>query len=210
MDQSASLFGAEGQGVLLDCTSGEHELVPLAFEEAGLAVAVMDTRVRHDHATGGYASRRAACERATSVLGVPSLRSVTEADLDRARTLLDDETFRRVRHVVTENGRVAETAVVVRTQGPGAIGPLLTASHASMRDDFEISVPEIDLAVETAVAAGALGARLTGGGFGGAAIALVPKGDVDATERGRDRGVRRRGLRAAPGIHRRPVRRGPP
>lgn len=179
MDQSASLFGTAGHAVMLDCTSGEHELVPLAFEQEGLAVVVLDTGVRHEHATGGYATRRAACERAASTLDVPSLRFVSEDDLARARDLLDDTTFRRVRHVVTENRRVADTTQALKEDGPQGIGPLLTASHASMRDDFEISVPEIDLAVETAIASGALGARLTGGGFGGAAIALTP---VDLVE----------------------------
>jgi galactokinase len=184
MDQTASLFGTAGHAVMLDCTSGEHELVPLAFAQEGLAIAVIDTGVRHDHATGGYASRRAACERAASALDVPSLRFVSEDDLGRARELLDEETFRRVRHVVTENRRVTETARVLKDAGPGAIGPLLTASHASMRDDFEISVPEIDLAVETALASGALGARLTGGGFGGAAIALTPVDRVESLTAG--------------------------
>ena len=180
MDQSASMFGTAGHAVMLDCTSGEHELVPLSFAEEGLAVAVIDTGVRHEHATGGYASRRAACERAASALDVPSLRFVSEGDLGRARDILDEVTFRRVRHVVTENRRVAETATALKDAGPGAIGPLLTASHASMRDDFEISVPEIDLAVETALASGAIGARLTGGGFGGAAIALTPIDRVES------------------------------
>ncbi len=94
-------------------------------------------------------------------------------DLDRARELMDDVTFRRVRHVVTEDQRVLDTVRTLREQGPGAIGELLDASHVSMRDDFEISVPELDLAVETAQANGAIGARMTGGGFGGSAIALV-------------------------------------
>jgi galactokinase len=107
-------------------------------------------------------------------MGVPSLRHLTVDDLERAREILDDETFRRVRHVVTEDQRVLETVRVLRENGPLAIGDLLDASHASMRDDFEISVPELDLAVETAQANGAIGARMTGGGFGGSAIALVP------------------------------------
>jgi galactokinase len=101
------------------------------------------------------------------------LRDVSVADLDRAATLMDDVTFRRVRHVVTENQRVLDTVRVLREQGARAIGGLLVESHASMRDDFEISVPELDTAVEAALAAGALGARMTGGGFGGAAIALI-------------------------------------
>jgi galactokinase len=107
------------------------------------------------------------------VLGVEALRDVTVEELPRAQELLDDETFRRVRHIVTEDQRVLDTVRTLREQGPRAIGPLLVASHESMRDDFEISVPELDLAVATAVEHGAVGARMTGGGFGGAAIALV-------------------------------------
>lgn len=101
------------------------------------------------------------------------LRDLTVDDLPRAETMLDDVTFRRVRHIVTENQRVLDTVAALDADGPAAIGDLLVASHASMRDDFEISVPELDLAVETTLAAGALGARMTGGGFGGAAIALI-------------------------------------
>lgn len=178
MDQSASLLGRRDHAVFLDCRSLDSDLVPLGFDEAGLAVLIIDTGVSHSHATGGYASRRAACERGAAALGVASLREVTVDDLGRAAGLLDDETLRRVRHVVTENQRVLDTVETLRQQGPLAIGPLLDASHVSMRDDFEISVPELDLAVETAQATGAIGARMTGGGFGGAAIALVPADEV--------------------------------
>ena len=108
-----------------------------------------------------------------AALGVDSLRDLRPDDLERAAELLDDETFRRVRHVVTEDQRVLDTVRTLREHGPGAIGPFLDASHVSMRDDFEISVPELDLAVATAQANGAIGARMTGGGFGGSAIALV-------------------------------------
>lgn len=174
MDEFASLFGRRDAAVFLDCRSLHSEVVDLGFAEAGLELLVMDTGVSHSHATGGYAARRASCERGAAVLGVSSLREVTVDDLPRARDVLDDETFRRVRHVVTENQRVLDTVATLRTEGPLKIGALLDASHASMRDDFEISVPELDLAVETARANGAIGARMTGGGFGGAAIALAP------------------------------------
>jgi galactokinase len=107
-------------------------------------------------------------------MGVDSLRELGADDLARAKVVLDDVTFRRVRHVVTENQRVLDTVRTLREEGPRAIGALLDESHVSMRDDFEISVPELDLAVATAQASGAVGARMTGGGFGGAAIALVP------------------------------------
>jgi galactokinase len=178
MDQSASLLGRPDSAVFLDCRTLHSEIVSLGLAEAGLEIVVIDTGVEHAHATGGYADRRASCEAGAAALGVESLRDVSVADLDRARAILDDVTFRRVRHVVTEDQRVLDTVRTLRAEGPTAIGNLLDASHASMRDDFEISVPELDLAVETAQANGAIGARMTGGGFGGSAIALVPSDTV--------------------------------
>lgn len=173
MDQMAALLGRADAATLIDCRSLEVQLIDLGFAAAGLELVVIDTGVKHSHATGGYGERRAACERAAAALGVPALRDVTPADLARLAGLVDEVTFRRARHVVTENQRVLDTVEVLRTDGPTAIGELLVASHASMRDDFEISVPELDTAVEAALSAGAIGARMTGGGFGGAAIALV-------------------------------------
>ena len=174
MDQSASLRGAAGHALFLDCRSQDIRLVPFDADSAGLVTLVIDTKVSHSHAGGGYASRRASCERGAGILGVTALRDVGPDDLDAAAGRLDPETFRRVRHVVTENERVLQTVGILETAGPAAIGPLLDASHASMRDDFEISCPELDLAVEAARSAGAVGARMTGGGFGGSAIALTP------------------------------------
>ncbi|MDQ0078819.1 galactokinase [Arthrobacter oryzae] len=174
MDQSASLRGAKDHAVFLDCRDQSVRLVPFETEPAGLVLLVIDTKVSHSHADGGYASRRASCELGAEVLGVKALRDVGVEDLDEAGGLLDEVTFRRVRHVVTENDRVLQTVELLGTAGPGAIGPLLDASHRSMRDDFEISCPELDLAVDTSRSSGAIGARMTGGGFGGAAIALTP------------------------------------
>jgi galactokinase len=174
MDQSASLLGRQDSAVFLDCRSLRSEVVDLGFAAAGLEIVIIDTKVSHAHATGGYAARRASCEAGAAALGVESLRDVAVADLDRAREAMDDETFRRVRHIVTENARVLATVRTLRESGPLAIGEILDASHVSMRDDFEISVPELDLAVVAAREAGAVGARMTGGGFGGAAIALTP------------------------------------
>ncbi len=174
MDQSASLRGAAGRAVFLDCRDQGVRLVPFDAEAAGLVLLVIDTKVSHSHAEGGYAARRASCELGADVLGVRALRDVGVEDLEEAAGLLDAETFRRVRHVVTENDRVLRTVELLEGAGPQAIGPLLDASHASMRDDFEISCPELDLAVEAARAGGAIGARMTGGGFGGCAIALAP------------------------------------
>ncbi|MEV4686246.1 galactokinase [Microbacterium sp. LWH3-1.2] len=173
MDQMASLLGRADAAIFLDCRSLDAQVVDLGFADAGLELVVIDTGVKHSHATGGYGERRAACERGAAALGVPALRDVSVDDLPRLAELVDEVTFRRVRHVVTENQRVLDTVRTLREEGPRAIGGLLVASHVSMRDDFEISVPELDTAVEAALSAGAVGARMTGGGFGGAAIALV-------------------------------------
>ncbi|MGO1851388.1 galactokinase, partial [Microbacterium sp.] len=161
MDQVSSIMGRTDAATFLDCRTLDVESVDLGFAREGLEVLVMDTRVAHSHATGGYRDRRDACERAAAAMGVPALRDVAVSDLDRAAELLDEVTFRRAKHIVTENARVLDTVRALRESGPRAIGELLLASHASMRDDFEISVPELDLAVDTAMSAGAIGARMT-------------------------------------------------
>lgn len=180
MDQMASMLGDTDAAIFLDCRSLQTERVPLGVAEAGLAVLVIDTRVTHAHSTGGYRERRASCEEGARIMGVAALRDLSVDDLPLAAERMDDVTLRRVRHIVTENQRVLDAVQVLKTEGARAVGPLLVASHASMRDDFEISVPELDTAVDTALAAGALGARMTGGGFGGAAIALVEQDAVGA------------------------------
>jgi galactokinase len=182
MDQSASLLGHRDAAVFLDCRSLKSQIIPLGFDAAGLALLIMDTGITHEHATGSYRDRRASCELGAQLMGVSSLRDLTVDDLPRARDLLDDVTFRRVRHVITENQRVLDTVAALETEGPRSIGELLDASHRSMRDDFEISIPELDLAVETAIENGAIGARMTGGGFGGSAIALVAIEDVSRVQ----------------------------
>jgi galactokinase len=179
MDQVASMLGRADAATFLDCRTLATESVDLGFDAAGLRLLVIDTHVKHSHATGGYGERRASCESGAASMGVPALRDLTPDDLPRAAALLDDVTFRRVRHIVTENHRVLETVRTLRERGPLAIGGLLVASHASMRDDFEISTPELDTAVDAALGAGAVGARMTGGGFGGAAIALVAEDRID-------------------------------
>ncbi len=180
MDQMASILGEADAALFLDCRSLEAQSIPLGMAEAGLAVLVIDTRVAHAHSTGGYRERRASCEKGAAIMDVAALRDLSTTDLLRAEGLMDDITFRRVRHIVTENQRVLDTVRALREHGARAIGDLLTASHASLRDDFEISVPELDTAVQSALDAGALGARMTGGGFGGAAIALVAQDAVPA------------------------------
>lgn len=179
MDQMASMLGERDAAIFLDCRTLDTTIVDLGFAAAGLELLVMDTNVKHSHSTGGYRERRASCELGASIMGVPALRDVRVEDLADAEAKTDDVTFRRMRHVVTEDQRVLDTVRTLREHGPRAIGELLLASHASMRDDFEISVPELDTAVEAAMAAGAIGARMTGGGFGGAAIALVDADRID-------------------------------
>ena len=171
MDQVAVLFAREDAAVFLDCRDLAIESIDLGLAAAGCTMLVVDTHESHAHATGGYAQRRASCERAAAALGIPSLREATLPTLLAAG--LDEETTRRARHVITENERVLETVAALRAGDVRGIGALLLASHASMRADFEISTPALDLAVDTAVAAGAIGARMTGGGFGGSAIAVI-------------------------------------
>jgi galactokinase len=172
LDQSAVVRCLEGHALFLDCRSGAAEQVPFDLSAHGLAILVIDTRAPHRHAGGDYATRRATCEAAAQSLGVPALRDVT--DLAAALSALDDDvTRRRTRHVVTENERVLETVELLRAGKPAEIGSLLIDSHVSLRDDFEVTVPELNVAVDAALEAGALGARMTGGGFGGCVIALV-------------------------------------
>ena len=179
LDQAASTLCRRDNALFLDCRSLATELVPLPLAEQGLELLVLDTHTPHSHVDGEYAERRATCEAAATALGVPALRDVT--DLDQALARLDDELQRkRTRHVVTEDERVLQAVELGRSGRLRELGPLLNASHASMRDDFEITVPTVDLAVETARAAGALGARMTGGGFGGCIIALCEQGDGQA------------------------------
>jgi galactokinase len=179
MDQSVAMLATPGHALLLDTRDGSTRQVPFSPAADGLAVLVIDTRVRHRLADGQYGARRAAVEKAAAALGLTSLREATVADLDG----LDDELRRRARHVVTEIARVRDVVAALDAGGLGSIGPLLDASHESLRRDYEVSCRELDLACETARAAGALGARMTGGGFGGSAIALVPLHRVDDVTR---------------------------
>jgi galactokinase len=169
LDQLAALEGTDGAGVLIDFLSLDTELVPL---EIGPLV-VLNTRVEHANAGGAYADRRLACETAAARLGVASLRQAT---LEQIEVELDGELRRRARHVVTENERVREAVLRLRSGAP--VGDLLVGSHYSLRDDFDVSCPELDLAVGTALANGATGARLTGAGLGGCAIALGTEAEV--------------------------------
>ncbi|RYV52256.1 galactokinase [Pengzhenrongella frigida] len=185
MDQSSSLRAQAGHALLLDCLDGSVRHVPFDLGSEGLALLVVDTRAEHQLADGQYAARRTACEDAATQLGVATLRELDGASLEVILARLVDAGVpaevarRRVRHVVTEIARVTELVALLDAGRARDIGPVLDASHASLRDDYEVSCDELDLVVEVARSAGALGARMTGGGFGGSAIALVDAGRVD-------------------------------
>lgn len=177
MDQSASLLCTVGNALLLDCRSGLSTQVPL--ELGDLELLIIDTRASHALTDGGYGARRAQCERGAALLGVETLRDVT--DLAGALAMIDDPAVRRrVQHVVTENHRVEATVGLLRAGAVGEVGALLTASHLSLRDQFEVSWPEADVAVEQALRAGARGGRMVGGGFGGSVIVLSPSARREA------------------------------
>jgi galactokinase len=179
MDQSASLLCEAGHALLLDCGTLEISQVPFAPASAGAGLLLVDTRAEHAHAGGEYARRRQECEQAARQLGVPYLGDLTDAaDADR---LADPVLRRRARHVITDNARVVATVDLLRAAAAepdayGEIGALLSGAHQSLRDDFEVSWPHADVTVDAAVDAGALGARMIGGGFGGSVLALVPAG----------------------------------
>jgi galactokinase len=172
MDQLASLCCVAGHVLLLDCRDSTLQHVPLDLARAGLKLLVLNTRTTHRLADGAYGTRRRSVEQAAAALRVGSLRDAT---LDQVNRLADPVLRRRARHVVSEIARVHAVVSLLRSGQLAAIGPLLAASHASLRDDMEVSSPELDCVVEAAQAAGALGARMTGGGFGGSALALVER-----------------------------------
>jgi galactokinase len=176
LDQLAVTCGRSGRALLIDFRDDSVRAVPFAPGSAGLALVVVDTGAPHANAGGGYAQRRAECRQACEQLGLTSLRQAGLGDLDR---IASPVLRRRARHVIGENDRVRSAAHLLRAGQVAELGPLLTASQTSMRDDFEITAPRVDVAVEALMAAGAKGARMTGGGFGGCVIGLVPS-DVAA------------------------------
>jgi len=178
LDQAASTLCRADTGLFLDCRTLETAEVPLPLHEQGVEILVLDTRTPHSHVDGEYGERRATCEQAAAILGIRALRDVTNLDAALAR-LPDERMRKRVRHVVTENDRTRAALELAVKGNLAGIASLLNESHASMRDDYEITVPTIDLAVETALAQGALGARMTGGGFGGCIIAWCPTGRAE-------------------------------
>ncbi|MFF4311312.1 galactokinase [Streptomyces sp. 900105755] len=181
MDQTASACCEQGHALFLDTRDLSQKQIPFDLAAEGMRLLVVDTQVKHAHSGGEYGKRRAGCEKGAALLGVDALRDIPYDELDSALDRLGDEAEvrRLVRHVVTEDHRVERVVALLEAGDTRAIGPVLTEGHASLRDDFQVSCPELDLVVEAANAAGALGARMTGGGFGGSAIVLAEAADVD-------------------------------
>ncbi|MGV9251842.1 galactokinase [Streptomyces sp. NPDC003697] len=198
MDQTASACCEAGHALFLDTRDLSQHQIPFDLAAEGMRLLVVDTRVEHAHSGGEYGRRRAGCEKGAALLGVDALRDIPHGELDAALERIgDDEEVRRlVRHVVTEDERVERVVSLLRKGDARAIGPVLTEGHLSLRDDFRVSCPELDLVVDSANAAGALGARMTGGGFGGSAIVLAEEGDVPAITKAVEEAFAAAGFRA--------------
>jgi galactokinase len=182
MDQFVSVMGRQNHLLLLDCRSRKTELVPMS--DAAVSLLIVNTNVRHELTGGGYAQRRLQCEMAAKILGVPALRDATAAMLESAKGKMDETVFRRARHVIGEIERTVHAAEGVRASNWPAVGQLMYASHDSLRDDYDVSCKELDAVVEIAgsigLKGGIYGCRMTGGGFGGCAVALVKTELVEA------------------------------
>lgn len=182
MDQSVSLMGHAGSTLLLDCRDLSTRDIPFDIASHGLELLIIDTRVHHELVDGGYAERRASCEKAVAELGITSLRDISVTDYEARKSELDPTTYIRGYHAVTEMRRVLDTVDALQTGDFQRVGTLLNESHRSLSEDYTVSCPELDLAVEVANQNGALGARMVGGGFGGSAIALAKVGDIAAIQ----------------------------
>jgi galactokinase len=182
MDQFISVMGRKDNLLLIDCRSHKPELVPL--DDPSLSILIFNTNVKHELSGGEYAERRAHCEAAAKSLGIDALRDATRESLEAAKATLDSTAYRRARHVVGENDRTLRAADAIRSKDWNGVGELMYASHASLRDDYEVSCPELDAVVDLArgigVDGGVYGCRMTGGGFGGCTVALIRSDQVSA------------------------------
>lgn len=181
MDQSISLMGKSGFALLLDCRDLSTKLVPMDLASSDLELLVIDTQAHHSLVDGGYAERRAACESAAAKLG-KTMRELTIDELETNKDKLSEIEYRRARHAVTEIARVLDCVNALEAKDFIRAGQLINQSHISLRDDYNVSCPELDVAVEASLSAGALGSRMVGGGFGGSAIALIKRTDTERTK----------------------------
>ena len=181
MDQSVSLMARSGYALLLDCRDLTTRNIEFDLAANGLELLIIDTQAHHSLTDGGYAERRAACESVVAKLGINSLRDLSLEQLDSSHKLLSEIEFIRARHTVTETKRVIDAVNSLQDRDFASLGRLLNESHKSLRDDYDVSCPELNCAVESALSAGALGARMVGGGFGGSAIALISAAQTNQT-----------------------------
>ena len=196
MDQSVSLMATQGSALLLDCRDLTTKNIPFDVASSGLELLIIDTQAHHALTDGGYAERRASCESVVAKLGITSLRELSMEQLENSRGLLTETEFVRARHAVTEMKRVLECVEALSNSDFAKVGQLINQSHASLRDDYTVSCPELDTAVEAALAAGALGSRMVGGGFGGSAIALIQASKTTETIKAVEKAFASKGFKA--------------
>ncbi len=182
MDQSVSLMGREGSALLLDCRDLSTESVPFDVASAGLELLIIDTQAHHALVDGGYAERRASCESVAAKFAIPSMRHLTMDVLNSRKSDITETEYIRARHAVTEIQRVKDAVAALKASDFTTLGRLINESHFSLRDDYTVSCPELDVAVDASLAAGALGSRMVGGGFGGSAIALIKADQIDSVK----------------------------
>ena len=195
MDQSVSIMGKAGSALLLDCRDLSTESIPFSVVDAGLELLIIDTQAHHALVDGGYAERRAACESAAAKLGVKSMRELTMDQLEANKDKLSEIEFIRARHAVSEIARVLSAVDALKRGDFNEVGTLINQSHISLRDDYAVSCPELDAAVDAAISAGALGSRMVGGGFGGSAIALLRVEDVNKARTAISKSFEERGFK---------------
>jgi galactokinase len=196
MDQSISLMARAGYGLLLDCQDLSTRHIKIDFASSSLRLLIIDTQAHHALTDGGYAKRRESCEEVAKIFSIPSLRQLSMESLLAHKTKLSDIQFKRARHGVGEMLRVLDAVKALEAEDFEALGQLLNQSHNSLRDDYEVSCPELDLAVDTALSSGALGARMVGGGFGGSAIALIKESDAGTISSTIERAFAKSGFKA--------------
>ncbi len=196
MDQSISLMATQGSALLLDCRDLSTKNIPFDVAASGLELLIIDTQAHHALTDGGYAERRASCESVVAKLAIASLRELSMEQLEASRSLLTDTEYLRARHAVTEMKRVLDCVDALSSSDFVRVGQLLNQSHASLRDDYAVSCPELDTAVDAALSAGALGSRMVGGGFGGSAIALIQASKTTETIKAVEKAFSNRGFKA--------------
>jgi galactokinase len=182
MDQSVSLMATEGSALLLDCRDLSTQSIPFDVASEGLELLIIDTQAHHALIDGGYAERRASCESVAAKFAIPSMRNLSIKTLELRRNELSETEYLRARHAVTEIHRVMQAVDALNKKDFISLGKLINQSHNSLRDDYTVSCPELDTAVDAANKAGALGARMVGGGFGGSAIALIKAQDMGSVK----------------------------